>query len=80
VDVLKIDQSFVHDMLEDPGDLAIVQGIVALARAFGRETVAEGIESDAHYRALLDIGCELGQGYGIARPMTADELARWRAV
>jgi diguanylate cyclase (GGDEF)-like protein len=80
VDVLKIDQSFVHDMLEDPGDLAIVQGIVALARAFGRETVAEGIESDAHYRALLDIGCELGQGYGIARPMTADELARWRAA
>ncbi|MCK9200392.1 MAG: EAL domain-containing protein [Gallionella sp.] len=79
VDVLKIDQSFVRDMLEDKGDMAIVQGIIALAQAFDRQTVAEGIETEAHYRALLDMGCELGQGYGIARPMPADELARWRA-
>jgi len=79
VDVLKIDQSFVRDMLEDKGDMAIVQGIIALATAFDRQTVAEGIETEAHYRALLDMGCEIGQGYGIARPMPADELARWRA-
>ncbi len=68
VDVLKIDQSFVRDMLEDKGDLAIVQGIIALARAFDRQTVAEGIETDEQYQVLLDMGCELGQGYGIARP------------
>jgi diguanylate cyclase (GGDEF)-like protein/PAS domain S-box-containing protein len=79
VDVLKIDQSFVRGMLEDKGDKAIVQGIIALARAFERETVAEGIENDAHYRMLLDMGCEIGQGYGIARPMPADELTNWRA-
>ena len=79
VDVLKIDQSFVRDMLEDKGDMAIVQGIIALARAFDRQTVAEGIETEAHYRALLDMGCEIGQGYGIARPMPADELANWRS-
>ncbi|MBI3902559.1 MAG: PAS domain S-box protein [Nitrosomonadales bacterium] len=78
VDVLKIDQSFVRDMLEDKGDMAIVQGIIALARAFERETVAEGIETAAHYQALLDMGCELGQGYGIARPMPAHELTKWR--
>ena len=80
VDVLKIDQSFVRDMLEDKGDMAIVQGIIALARAFNRQTVAEGIETEDHYRVLLDMGCELGQGYGIARPMTAGELTTWRRV
>jgi EAL domain-containing protein (putative c-di-GMP-specific phosphodiesterase class I) len=79
VDVLKIDQSFVRDMLEDKGDKAIVQGIIALAQAFGRQTVAEGIETEAHYQALRDMGCQIGQGYGIARPMPADELMIWRA-
>ena len=78
VDTLKIDQSFVRDMLEDKGDMAIVQGIIALARAFGRHTVAEGIETEDHYKILLNMGCELGQGYYIARPMPADELTYWR--
>jgi len=78
VDVLKIDQSFIRDMLEDNGDMAIVQGVIALARAFNRQTVAEGIETENHYRVLRDMGCELGQGYGIARPMPAKELSTWR--
>ena len=78
IDVLKIDQSFVRDMLEDKGDMAIVQGIIALARTFNRQTVAEGIETDEHYQVLLDLGCELGQGYGIARPMPADKLIHWK--
>ena len=77
VDTLKIDQSFVRGMLKDKGDMAIVQGIVALAHAFERKTVAEGIESEEHYQALLDMGCEVGQGYGIARPMPASELLNW---
>ena len=74
VDVLKIDQTFVRDMLEDKGDMAIVQGIIALARAFDRKTVAEGIETEKIYEILLDMGCEIGQGYFIARPMPANEL------
>ncbi|TRW92912.1 PAS domain S-box protein [Candidatus Methylobacter oryzae] len=78
VDVLKIDQSFVRDMLEDKGDKAIVQGIIALAQAFGRQTVAEGIETEEHYRTLHDMGCQVGQGYSIARPMPANELANWQ--
>ena len=78
VDALKIDQSFVRDMLEDKGDRAIVQGIIALARAFDRQTVAEGIETKDQYHMLLDMGCAVGQGYGIARPMSADKLAGWR--
>jgi diguanylate cyclase (GGDEF)-like protein/PAS domain S-box-containing protein len=78
VDVLKIDQSFVRNMLDDKGAMAIVHGIIALAQAFEREIVAEGIETGAHYRALLDLGCEFGQGYGITRPMPADKLTGWR--
>ena len=78
VDTLKIDQSFVRDMLEDKGDMAIVQGIIALAQAFDHKTVAEGIETKEHYQVLLEMGCELGQGYFMARPMPAGELLNWR--
>jgi diguanylate cyclase (GGDEF)-like protein/PAS domain S-box-containing protein len=78
IDALKIDQSFIRGMLNDKGDFAIVQGIVALASAFGQQTIAEGIESEAHYAILAEMGCDLGQGYGIARPMPAGELMKWR--
>ena len=74
---LKIDQSFVRDMLEDPDDLAIVDGIVGLAVAFRREVIAEGVETLAHGRLLLQLGCDAAQGYGIARPMPAEQLPAW---
>lgn len=76
-DVLKIDQTFVRDMLVDPGDLAIVQGIIGLAGAFQREVVAEGVESIEHILMLLDLGCDLMQGYGIARPLPEERLIEW---
>lgn len=75
--VLKIDQSFVQNMLSDPEDLAILDGILGLARAFRREAIAEGVESIAHGRLLLRLGCEVAQGYQIARPMPADALPDW---
>ena len=74
VDELKIDQSFVRDMLDDTGDKAIVQGIIALAKAFGRQTVAEGIENDEQYQELLGMGCELGQGYLISKPLPVEQF------
>ena len=77
VALLKIDQSFVRDMLDDPDDLAILQGIIGLAAAFNREVIAEGVETVEHGTALLQLGCELAQGYGIARPMPADQLPAW---
>ncbi len=77
VQVLKIDRSFVHNMLADPQDRAIVQGVVGLARTFSCVAVAEGVETPAQARALLEMGCEVGQGSGIAAPMPAAELARW---
>jgi diguanylate cyclase (GGDEF)-like protein/PAS domain S-box-containing protein len=75
--VIKIDQTFVRDMLDDPDDLAIVVGVVALASSFNRKVIAEGVESIAHGTALLQLGCELAQGYGIARPMPADQIPEW---
>lgn len=78
VDTLKIDQSFVRDMLHEKGEHAIVLGIIALAHAFERSIVAEGVESEAHYQALLEIGCEVGQGNFIAPAMNATELLSWR--
>ncbi|MDP3795330.1 MAG: EAL domain-containing protein, partial [bacterium] len=75
--LLKIDQSFVRDMLDDPDDLAILDGVIGLAAAFRREVIAEGVETVAHGQMLLQLGCELGQGYGIARPMPAEALPDW---
>ncbi|MGO4378624.1 putative bifunctional diguanylate cyclase/phosphodiesterase [Pseudoduganella sp. RAF53_2] len=76
---IKIDQSFVRNMLEDPDDLAILQGVLGLASAFHREPIAEGVESEAHARMLLQLGCRLAQGYGIARPMPAQDMPAWVA-
>ncbi|MDD0839814.1 EAL domain-containing protein [Curvibacter sp. HBC61] len=78
-ETLKIDQSFVRDMLDDAEDLAIVQGVIGLAQAFRREVVAEGVETQAQGTQLLAMGCELAQGHAIARPMRADELMAWCA-
>ncbi|MGR9115811.1 MAG: EAL domain-containing protein [Gammaproteobacteria bacterium] len=74
---LKIDQSFVRDMLIDEDDRSIVQGVIALADTFNRITVAEGVETQEHYDALRALGCDIGQGYGIARPMPAHEIPSW---
>jgi diguanylate cyclase (GGDEF)-like protein/PAS domain S-box-containing protein len=75
--LIKIDQSFVRDMLEDADDLAIVEGVVGLAKAFRRDVIAEGVETIAHGVALLQLGCELAQGYGIARPMPSGNIPEW---
>jgi diguanylate cyclase (GGDEF)-like protein len=75
--LIKIDQSFVRNMLDDTNDLAIIEGVIGLAKTFKREVIAEGVETIAHGSALLKLGCELAQGYGIARPMPADDVPQW---
>jgi diguanylate cyclase (GGDEF)-like protein/PAS domain S-box-containing protein len=77
VDVLKIDRSFVHHMLDDAQDRAIVEGVIGLARTFGCTVVAEGVESPAQARTLLELGCDIGQGTGIAAPMPSALVANW---
>lgn len=75
--LIKIDQSFVRDMLDDADDLAIVKGVVGLANAFQRNVIAEGVETIAHGSTLIQLGCHLAQGYGIARPMPAEDIPEW---
>ncbi len=77
VDVLKIDRSFVHHMLDDAQDRAIVEGVIGLARTFQCVVVAEGVESPAQARTLLEMGCNIGQGTGIAAPMPAAAVSAW---
>jgi EAL domain-containing protein (putative c-di-GMP-specific phosphodiesterase class I) len=74
---LKIDQSFVRNMVHDPQDLAIVNGVIGLARAFGRKVIAEGVESAEQSALLLSLGCHCMQGFGIARPMPAAQFPAW---
>ena len=77
--VLKIDQSFVRDMVEEPESLGILEAVLALATAFRREVVAEGVETVEHGVMLLQLGCEVAQGYGVARPMPPHDLPGWLA-
>jgi diguanylate cyclase (GGDEF)-like protein len=77
ISTIKIDRSFVARMLVDSADQAIVRAVVDLAHAFGRTCVAEGVETSEHLQALRAMGCELAQGFAIARPMPAEELPDW---
>jgi diguanylate cyclase (GGDEF)-like protein/PAS domain S-box-containing protein len=77
VNTIKVDQTFIQDMLDDPSDYAIVDGVIGLADAFDREVIAEGVESIEHGLMLLLTGCEQAQGYGIAKPMAASNVSEW---
>jgi len=76
---IKLDRSFVGGMLGSTADRAIVEGVLVMARGLGVSVIAEGVESLAHGVALMGLGCELGQGYGIARPMPSDDVPLWIA-
>lgn len=77
VAALKLDQSFVRGVIDNVQDRAILKGILLLAEGLGRKAIAEGVESVAHGQALLALGCTLGQGYGIARPMAPADVPQW---
>ena len=74
---LKIDRGFIRDMLFDPGDLAIVRGIIGLTAGFKLDVIAEGVESLEHGVLLMQLGCDCAQGYVISRPMPAEEVLDW---
>ena len=77
LDKLKIDRSFVRDTPGDSDDVAIVTAIVQLGRSLKLRTVAEGVETPAQWALLDQLGCDLAQGYGIARPMAADKVLEY---
>jgi len=74
---IKIDQTFVIDVLDDPNDQVIIDGVIGLANAFNREVIAEGVETTEHGLMLLVMGCNKAQGYGIARPMPILDFQNW---
>jgi diguanylate cyclase (GGDEF)-like protein/PAS domain S-box-containing protein len=77
LDMLKIDRSFVINMLNDRHDLAIVEGVIGLSETFGCTVVAEGVDTLEQAQRLIEIGCHIGQGNGIAPAMPADEVVSW---
>ncbi|BBE51829.1 Cyclic di-GMP phosphodiesterase Gmr [Ferriphaselus amnicola] len=77
VSTVKIDQSFVRDMLVDKEDRAIVEGILGMTAAFGKQSVAEGAETPEHLTALREMGCHIVQGYALARPMPEADFLNW---
>lgn len=78
IDILKIDQSFVRDIANDPNDAAIVEAVTALTRSLKITAVAEGIETERQVAFLRKHGCPEGQGYHFSRPMGAEDLALWQ--
>jgi len=77
LDVLKIDKSFVMDMLEQPEDAMIVDASIALAHRFGLSVIAEGVETPQHLNRLAAVGCDQVQGYLIAPGLEADAVLGW---
>jgi diguanylate cyclase (GGDEF)-like protein/PAS domain S-box-containing protein len=77
IDEIKIDKSFVAQMTVSDADAAIVRTVIHLAHDLGKQVCAEGVENEATWRMLSDLGCDLAQGYWIAKPMPANELMQW---
>ncbi len=77
LDTIKIDRSCIHSMLRSKSDRMTVAGVIGLNNAFGYQLIAEGVETKEHEKMLVRMGCTLGQGYSIARPMIAEKIPLW---
>jgi len=77
IKTMKIDQSFVRNMLNDADDYKIVESVISLANSFNIEVIAEGVESIKHAQILLCMGCKFAQGYAIAKPMPSENVLNW---
>ena len=74
LDEIKIDQSYIRDLLDDANDAAIVESIIAIARNLKLRTVAEGVETAIQAETLRALGCNVHQGYHYSRPLPLDEF------
>ncbi len=77
IDEIKIDKSFVSGMTTSEADAAIVRTVIDLAHNLGKQVCAEGVETEAQWTRLAEMGCDLAQGYWISRPLPAEELMKW---
>jgi EAL domain-containing protein (putative c-di-GMP-specific phosphodiesterase class I) len=73
---LKIDQTFIAGLGEDPGDEAIVSGVISLGHALGLKVVAEGVETEEQLARLREMGCDLAQGYHFAKPLPSEDIEK----
>lgn len=80
IDNIKIDRSFIRDVLDDADDAAIVSAVIGLGKNLGMKLVAEGVETAAQAEFLVERGCDFGQGYFFARPMPAEDVADFVAA
>lgn len=76
---IKIDKSFIRDILIDKDSLGLTKAIIGLAKSFNREVIAEGVETVEHGVLLMNLGCDVAQGYGIAKPMPVEQVPSWVA-
>jgi diguanylate cyclase len=79
VDTIKIDQSFVVDMMSNEDSATIVRSTIELAHNLGLTVIAEGVEDQATFDRLATLGCDMAQGYCISRPIPADQFQAWEA-
>ena len=79
VDTVKIDRLFIHEVPHDPENVAVIECVLGLTRAFGRRIIAEGVESISEGVALVALGCDIGQGYAIGRPLPVEKVPEWLA-
>lgn len=77
VNTIKIDQSFISDMLDDPGDYSIIEGVIALSQSFNLNVIAEGVETSNHGLLLLLMECEQAQGFFISEALPAHDFVAW---
>jgi EAL domain-containing protein (putative c-di-GMP-specific phosphodiesterase class I) len=80
VDEIKVDRSFVSDMLDNPEDELIVSAIIGLSHNFGRAVVAEGIETREVQNRLINMGCDVAQGFYYTRPIPRQQALEWAAA
>lgn len=76
---IKIDQSFIRHILDDKDSFVLTKAIISLAKSFNREVIAEGVETVEQGVLLMRLGCDVAQGYGIAKPMPVEQVSRWVA-
>ncbi len=75
IDTLKIDRSFVAEMLTDPTTASIIEAIISMTRVLGLSVIAEGVEDQAQFKFLQRIGCDAVQGFYVSRPVSAAKFA-----
>ncbi|MBN2866738.1 MAG: EAL domain-containing protein [Thiotrichales bacterium] len=74
IETIKIDQSFIQNMFEDPEDITLLEGLIGLTKSLHRMVIAEGVETEEQGKMLIDLGCHYAQGYFIAKPMPAENI------